>query len=247
MRDQGRAALGAVSFLTAVPVGRVTELNGADLRRGVVLFPVVGAAVGVVVALVAWSSAIVLPPLAAAALGVASWAALTAVFHLDGLADVADGVGAGLRGRDPLPAMHDPGLGTFGVVAVVLDLILKVALVAPLAGTAFPWELVAAAAVARLAPIALAWRLPYTGGGTGGWTSSVRARTTITALVLATAIAVPAVGVAGASVMFGAVALVVLVLGRWSRRRIGGVTGDVFGAATELGETLALAAVLATA
>ena len=65
------------------------------------LFPVVGAAVGALVATVAWGAAQVLPPFAAAILGVASGVAATAALHLDGLGDVADGIGASLGGRDP--------------------------------------------------------------------------------------------------------------------------------------------------
>lgn len=245
MREYARGALGAVAFLTTVPVGRLTEIREADLRRGVALFPLVGAGVGLIVAAVAWAAAIVLPPFPAGTLAVTAGVGVTAAFHLDGLGDMADGVGAPLGGRDPLPAMLDPRLGTFGVAAVVLDLVLKVSLVAALVGRGFPWAVVAAASMARVTPVSLAWPLAYVGSGTGGWTRDVRAGTVLAAMALASAVAGPAVGPLRMVLLLVVVGSVALVLARWSRRRLGGVTGDVFGASAELAETLSLAAAVA--
>jgi adenosylcobinamide-GDP ribazoletransferase len=243
MREQTRPALAALSFLTAVPLGRA-EISEGDLRRGALLFPVVGAAVGALVAAVAWGAEFVVPPFAASVLGVATGAAVTAGFHLDGLGDVADGIGASLTGHEPAHAMRDPRLGTFGVAAVTLDLLLKASLISALVVVGFPWAAVAAGALSRAAPIVLAWRLPYAGGGTGGWTDDIGVGTTMVASALALAIAVPSAGLAAAG-MAVAVAVVAVPIAWWSKRRLGGVTGDGFGAAAELGETLALVAAVA--
>lgn len=244
MRERTRPVLAALSFLTAVPVARGVVLGAPDLRRAAVLFPVVGAAVGAFVATVAWGAAQVLPPFAAAVLGVASGVAATAALHLDGLGDVADGVGASLGGRDPTEAMRDPRLGTFGIVTVALDLLLKSSLLSALVVAGFPWEVVAAGSISRVAPIAMAWRLPYLGGGTGGWTDGIGGGATAAAFVIGLAIAIPCAGLATPAMLL-AVAFVAIVLGSWSRRRLGGATGDVFGATIELGETFALVAALA--
>ena len=80
-----------------------------------------------------------LPTFAAAILGVASGVAATAALHLDGLGDVADGIGASLGGREPREAMRDPRLGTFGIAAVALDLLLKASLLSALVVAGFPW------------------------------------------------------------------------------------------------------------
>ena len=172
MSEHARS-LAALSFLTAVPVARGTVLGTPDLRRAAVLFPVVGGAVGAFVATIVWGAAHLVPPFAAAVLGVASGVAATAALHLDGLGDVADGVGASLGGREPAEAMRDPRLGTFGVAAVALDLLLKAAVLSALVEAGFPWPVVAAGAISRVAPIAIAWRLPYRGGGTGTWTDGI--------------------------------------------------------------------------
>jgi adenosylcobinamide-GDP ribazoletransferase len=151
--------------------------------------------------------------------------------------------------------MRDPRLGTLGVAAVVLDLLVKTSVLSALVAAGFPWAMVAAGAAARVAPIALAWRLPYVGRGTGGWTEGVGGTTAAAAAAIALTVAVGAslAGDGATSALATLAALVVAVvavtiaLGRWSRRRLEGVTGDVFGAAAELGETLALTAALAVA
>ncbi len=241
-----RPLAAAVTFLTAVPVGRDLHLDERDLRRGAAWFPLVGGAVGASVAATAWAAAHVLPATASAVLGIAAGVALTAAFHLDGLGDVADGIGAALTGRAPADVMRDPRLGTFGVAAVALDLLLKGSLLAALADGGFPWTVAGAGAVARVAPIALAWRLPYEGGGTGGWVRDVGVRTVGAATAIALCVAAPASRLATVG-MLVACALVCTFLGGWSRRHLGGVTGDVFGAAAELTDTLALAVAVAVA
>lgn len=244
MSDRTRPVRAALSFLTAVPVGRGVELGERDLRRGAGLFPVVGAAIGAMVALLAWASAQVLPAFVAAVIGVTAGVGATAALHLDGLGDVADGVGASLAGGDPAEAIRDPRLGTFGIAAVALDLMLKTSLLAALLAGGFPWPVVAACALSRVAPIAMAWRLPYAGGGTGTWTNDVGASAFGIALVVGLAVAIPSAGWATAWMLL-AVAISAVVVAWWSDRRLGGITGDGFGAAIELGETLALVAAVA--
>ena len=247
MRDGLRSAVAAVSFLTAVPIGRKTEIGARDLRRSLILFPAVGALIGGLTATVAWGAALALPPLPAAALGVAAGVVVTAAIHLDGLADTADGVGAALSGGDPSAAMHDPRLGVFGGVTLALDLLLKVSVVSALvAGPRFPVEAIAAGALGRAAMIALMTALPYAGpdSGTGGWTRGVGLGPCLVGLV-----SVSVVGVLAVGPMFGAMALAAVAVatgvGRWSHRSLGGVTGDTLGATIELTETFAMTASLA--
>lgn len=245
VRERLRSAAAAVTFLTAIPIPlRVEE---SDLRGGAVLFPVVGALVGGLVALVAWASSLALPPFVAAILGISAGALATAALHLDGLADLADGVGAALRGKDPAAVMRDPRLGTFGGAALGLDLLLKSAVLGELvARDGFVVAAVAAAALARVAPLALAVVLPYVGpaDGVGGWTARIGLGVCATALAIAASVGIGTTGPA-----FGAMALVgglaTALVGRWSAVHLGGVTGDGFGAAAELTETLALTTALA--
>jgi len=247
VHDGLRSAVAAVTFLTAIPLGRGTEVGGRDLRGGLVLFPVVGALIGALTAAVAWGAALAVPSFPAAVLGVAAGVLVTAAMHLDGLADTADGVGAALAGRDPSSVMHDPRLGTFGGAALSLDLLLKISVLSALvAGPRFPVEAIAAGALGRAAAIALIAALPYAGSesGTGGWTRGFGLGRCLAAIAMTSAIGVFAAGSAF-GVMAATGLVVVVIVGGWSRRRLGGVTGDTLGAAAELTETLALTAALA--
>jgi adenosylcobinamide-GDP ribazoletransferase len=247
VRDGLRSAVAAVTFLTAIPLGRSTGVDARDLRGALILFPAVGALVGALTAVVAWGAAFAMPSFPAAVLGVGAAVVVTAAMHLDGLADTADGIGAALSGGDPSTAMHDPRLGVFGGAALTLDLLLKVSVLSALvAGPGFPVEAIAAGALGRAAAIALMSALPYAGkeSGTGGWTQGVGLAPALVGISIASALGVLAVGPA-----FGAMAaagvVVAAILGRWSRRRLGGVSGDTLGATAELTETLALTAALA--
>jgi adenosylcobinamide-GDP ribazoletransferase len=247
VRNGMRSAAAAVTFLTAVPIGRRIEVGEHDLRNGVVLFPVVGALVGGFAGVVAWGATFVLPPLVAAVLGVTVGVVVTAALHVDGLADVADGMGAAFTGRDPSAAMRDARLGTFGEAALALDLILKTSVLMSLVpGPRFPFELLAAGALARVAPLALASILPYASsvGGSGGWTRRVGLFVVLAGTVIASAVGIATVGPRFFA-MLGTGILATALLGRWSAVHLGGVTGDVYGASIELTETLALTVALA--
>jgi adenosylcobinamide-GDP ribazoletransferase len=247
VRDGVRSAIAALTFLTAVPVGRRAAIAATDLGRGLVLFPVVGAAVGAAMGLVVWGTAQVVPPLPAAVLAVAAGVLLTGALHLDGLADIADGVGAVLSGRDPTEVMADPRLGTFGGAALTLDLLLKASVFAAFATEArFPWDAIAAGALARMSILGLAVALPYAGpdDGTGAWTARLDRRRCLAAFGIGAAIAVATSGLTFLP-MVAAAGVVCAVVGRWSSRHLDGMRGDTFGAAAELTETLALTAALA--
>jgi adenosylcobinamide-GDP ribazoletransferase len=245
----GRAlkdAAAAVSFLTRVPLGRF-ELAAEDVARGAILFPAVGAGIGALVAITAEGLAGILTPFLAAGVALALEALLTGAIHFDALADAADGLGAPAR-EHALEVMSDPVIGSFGAIALVIDALLKVGAVATLVSGDALLPVVAAFALGRAAPLGLGLWLPYARARSG----SGRALTDGTAwprasgLVLAAGIALAAVG--WDALVVGAAGLgVVLVIGLGARIRLGGVTGDVLGAAIELVTTAGLLAAVATA
>jgi adenosylcobinamide-GDP ribazoletransferase len=235
-----RAAAGALSFLTLVPIGRVVAVEARDVARGVVFFPVVGAGVGALTAAVAVGLHPWLPAFVAAGVALASAILVTGALHVDALADTFDAAGGGSRER-ALEIMRDSRLGTFGASALALDLLLKVGAIATLVrGGAVP-ALVAAGALSRAASPPLAAFLPYPRPGTGpGSVLTGAPRLQVAAAVgVGTAIAVLAVG-ADALWLAGAAAVVALVAGLAFRRWLGGATGDCLGAVTELCETTML-------
>jgi adenosylcobinamide-GDP ribazoletransferase len=236
-----RAAAAAVGFLTRVPVGRL-ELGAADVARGIVFFPVVGAGIGAAAGGIAALLHPSVPALAAAGIAVGGELLLTGGLHADGLADAADGLAARTRER-ALAIMRDPRIGAYGAAALVIALLVKAAALAALLETGDAvLAFLAAGALARTAPLPLAAALSYVqpvegpGGVLAGRIGPV---SLAVAGGLAAAVAILALRADGALMLAGA-ALVALGVGLVFRVRLGGVTGDVLGAAAELSGTAAL-------
>jgi adenosylcobinamide-GDP ribazoletransferase len=246
----GRAAAAALALLTRAPLPGRLVLDGGDLARGAGLFPVVGATVGALAGAAATLAADG-GPLLAGGLGVLVMALATGALHLDGLADAADALG-GRTPADALRIMRDHTLGAYGTTALVLDLLLKAAALGQLAsgGDAI---LVAAVAggLSRAAGAGLAAAAPYARieGETvaATFTRAVGRGPAALAIVLAVLGALAA-GTLGLALALAVVASAALVGARFVRR-LGGVTGDVLGAAIEISETCALvtAALLSSA
>ncbi|HCS37821.1 MAG TPA: adenosylcobinamide-GDP ribazoletransferase [Sphaerochaeta sp.] len=192
---------------------------------------------------IAWLLAPVGTPFLTGALVVAVLAILTRAFHLDGLADMADGFGGGWTRERVLEIMKDSHIGAFGVITLCLTLAVKVAAVAYLCGSGDIGFLVLVPLFSRLLVVLQAVVNPYARpeGGTAGrlvveaswkhllvsllWTGALLAAFgfipwKVVAIVLGTGLAVT---------------VYIAVVGR---RRIGGVTGDLLGATVELSETL---------
>lgn len=235
-----RAFAGALAFLTRIPVP--FTVTAADVARGAVVFPVVGAGIGASVGVVADVLARPLTAPLAAVLAVALGAALTGALHLDGLADTADALGGATRER-ALEIMRDHAIGAYGAVALVLGLATKLACVAALAarGDALRYVTCAVAA-ARVVPVVLGVVFPYarSEGAAGFMAAAGRARALVAfAIVVALCVLLHAWPLAIVTVCAAVVCGVV------ARRWLGGVTGDVLGAAAEVTELAALVAAVA--
>jgi adenosylcobinamide-GDP ribazoletransferase len=227
------SALAAVAFLTRIPVGRRSYEVGA----GAALFPVVGAAVGAAVGGVAYGLAQELPALVAAGIALLLGALLTGALHLDGLADTADALGARSRER-ALAIMRDHAIGTYGVAALALDLLVKAAALASLCGRGrVVLEALAAGALSRAVPVVLALALAPVRADGAGAAFRVTPVAAIVAVVLAAALAIPA-----NALLIAVAVAVTVVIGAWLYRWLGGRTGDTLGAAVELAETAVLVA-----
>ncbi len=234
----------AAAFLTRLPLP-VPEGRGIAAVAGACrAFPLVGAAIGLAAGAVFLAAQFLgLGVWLAAALAVTCQVLLSGALHEDGLADVVDGLGAYERARR-LEIMRDSRIGTYGVLALILATVLRIAAVAGLADNALAGLVVAAA----LSRAVMAWPMallpparddglvasagtPPRGGVIEG---------ALIALVLALVISGPAGILAAATAAFAALSVAWLV-----GRAIGGITGDVIGAAQVLAEIAALLALVA--
>lgn len=227
----------ALQFLTRLPTPRIPSRD-SDFAASMRWFPAVGLVVGLVVASAAWAGAQI-DPWTGALAALVAWVAVTGALHLDGLSDLADAKGAAHKSRERLlEVLADPHVGSFGVVAIVLQLIAKLVLLHGLVvASAFP-ALVLVPFAARIGPLLWSRWLPPLHAGLGArFASVIRIRDIVGWAVLlpvATLIA-PAILVAP---------LMIAGWWLWLRRRLGGVSGDCHGAGIELVETGLLAALL---
>jgi adenosylcobinamide-GDP ribazoletransferase len=259
VRHELRLAFVALQFLTRVPVPRWVGFEPAWLQACLRHFPLVGAGVGAVAAVVLWAGLALWTPAVAAALCVVATVWLTGAFHEDGLADTCDGLGGAVSRERALAIMKDSRIGSYGAAGLVLALVLKVATVAALAVDVNALASTAAAlvwghAASRAAPVLLVWQLPYAGdpehakakplatqiGGPG--VAAALAWLAVLAAVLAQL--QPSLWIALAA-STAAAALATLWCARWLRRRLGGFTGDTLGATQQITELAVLLAWLA--
>jgi len=237
----------AVRYLTILPVPgpAVPASSGpslADLGRSAAWFPIVGLGLGLVLALAQWAASRLFPPLLVGLLTIAAWKLLTGGLHLDGLADCLDG----LAGRDAahrLAIMRDSRIGAFAAIGLVLVLLLDVAAVAEMADDRRWRALVVAPTVARATPLVLARLFPPArrDGQGASFQASVGRVPTVLAVALASLVAVVVLGWTGVVAALAGL-LAAVLLGWLLAIRLGGVTGDVLGAAVEVAELTVLLA-----
>jgi len=237
-----RGVLAALVFLSRLPLPRL-ELTASDAGRAVPWYPAVGVALGGLAALAGVAGAAA-DPLLGAAVYVAAMAALSGGLHLDGLADTADAWVGGLGERErTLAIMKDPACGPAAVTTLVVTLGLRLA-AAQAVLTAGAWPaLLLAPALGRATVPALFLTTAYVrAGGLGSALAGHLPRNGARLSLAITAGVALLGGWPGAAALLAA-ALVLALLRRAFRRRLGGITGDTAGAAIELCETTALVAV----
>ncbi|MEL6478701.1 MAG: adenosylcobinamide-GDP ribazoletransferase [Pseudomonadota bacterium] len=251
--SQGVLFLSAVQFLTRLPVPEHPWSPG-QLARASRYFPLVGALVGGLSALVWLGASALLPAPLAAGLTLAASIALTGALHEDGLADTVDALGGHAARDRALEIMRDSRIGTYGALALILSVGLRwaaLAALAPLAGAA---ALITAATLGRAAMVPVSRLLPYARGegagqqiapGPNGLDLAIALATALVALGLLLLVAVPP---SGLLILVTVSPLAAALPFRAAARRLGGYTGDVLGAigqAVEIAVLVTVAGLLA--
>lgn len=247
----GSESLGtALRFLTRIPLPVGSGAAGSEPKElvgSITSFPLVGAILGGV--LVATDSVLggKLPPLAVNTILLAVTALLTGGMHLDGLMDSADGLFGGRTPERRLEIMRDSRVGSYGVQAGALVLVLKLGLLSAFEPGARIGLLIAFPACGRWAMAIVMGYYPYPreGGGLGrtfteGAGARERAAVTVVLLLILGASALLGLPLIQALLAVAASGLVAHALARRAAALVGGVTGDVFGAINEVAEIVFL-------
>jgi adenosylcobinamide-GDP ribazoletransferase len=229
----------ALQFLTRLPVRGPERWPEGALSASVPMFPLIGLLIGAAGAL-AFAIAIwlALPPAIAAILAVAAQVLLTGGLHEDGLADLADGFGGGGTRENKLSIMRDPRLGSFGALALILALLVRIAAIAALAQPAtIAAVLVAAGGISRaVVPPVMLWLAPARSEGlaaASGRPHPARVLAGFGVAGLLALVLLPSALALSATLLAAGGALGLAIL---ARRQVGGHTGDVLGAAQQLAE-----------
>jgi adenosylcobinamide-GDP ribazoletransferase len=230
----------AFQFLTVLPVPDALLRVPPPLSASLVYFPLVGAGLGGLLAFADHLLRLWIPTLPASAIVIALLALVTGALHLDGLADTCDGLLSPGRSRaERLEIMRDSGLGAFGFLGLLLVLAVQVSSLAMVPPSARAGVLVTALALGRWAIVYSYAAYPYARQDAGP-SASLKAGASPRVLVLGTSAAVLASLTAGLHGLL--IALIVgaatLVLVRKMAECVGGITGDLCGAACEASQTL---------
>ena len=233
------AFFAALQFLTLFPWPKRMDHSADEVGRSTIFFPVIGLLLGLI--LVLFNS--LLKPFASSTLSsvflIAILAWLTRGLHLDGLGDTFDGLGAGGDRERILRVMDDSHTGAFGLIAIVLLLFFKIHAIESLDNER--WRaLLAAPILGRWAMVLLGYRSQAAKPGLGSTLIDHLEKKHIVFATLFTLLLVAAILHGAGIAMMIWVAIFVLASKSYFHRRLGGVTGDTFGAVGELSETSVL-------
>lgn len=232
----------ALQFLTILPIRLRHAPRGEESGASLLWYPVVGLVIGLLLIVVQWLLAD-LPITLQAALVLGFWVLITGGLHLDGLADTVDAWVGGRGDRErTLAIMKDPNCGPMGVLALLLTLLVKYAALLTIIESSLWWVLLVAPWAGRWLLPALLLTTPYVRpGGLGEAIYEHMPRGWLPAVLFVHGFAMMIIGGLAWLVI---VLLFAVIYRALLKHRLGGTTGDTAGALVELGETLALVALV---
>ena len=241
MRNEGAVFLLAVQFLTRLPIGSAQLYTPERMAASVRYYPLVGGLVGAFSALAFYLASFVFPVLVSILFAIAAGLLITGVFHEDGLADTFDGIGGGVTRERALEIMKDSRLGTYGTLALLTVLAVKVIALTALPLMLIPIALIAGHGLSRLSSILVIATSRYVRDeGTG---KPVAGGISTGGLLIAglTGLAFVAYWLAFYSPLAllwagGGLLLGHCLMRLFFERKLGGYTGDTLGAVQQLSE-----------
>jgi adenosylcobinamide-GDP ribazoletransferase len=241
VRQQFNIFLGALMFMTRLPVGKGYVFRSEDLPRSAVYFPIVGVMIGSLAGLVVLCSEPFFPPVVSVLFCMGTTVLLTGALHEDGLADAMDGLLGGKEPRQRLEIMRDSRLGSYGALALWFSLSAKAFVLTSLleegvlkAVTA----LIVAQGLGRAATVALLFSHPYVRSDQSKATpfgNAVTLKEALLASIFPVLLSFVLLGNKSVLTLIAAAAGT-WAAGRYFQKKIGGITGDCLGAASQFVE-----------
>lgn len=234
----------AAQFLTRLPVPKNLNPTKEEFGACAPWYPVVGLIVGGILAVAAWGVlSLPLAPGIAAILLLVLGTLLTGAFHEDGLADTVDGMGGGWTKESILRIMRDSRIGSYGALAVVFLILIRVTSLWGTEPAYWPHALIVAHVLSRWSILPLMKFMPYARADQPGLGKPIVESITSGGLLVSTlGVAFFCIAIAGG---VGLISMIVasvtaFIMGRFFKKRIGGMTGDCLGAVNVLCEVAVL-------
>lgn len=236
------AFLHAVAFLTRIPVP-APAYSAEEWQKSAAYYPLVGALLGVMLWLGATFTHFLFPPAISAVLTILLWIYLTGGLHLDGWMDVADGLGSNRSREKMLEIMKDSRVGAMGTIAAIMLIMVKAAAVYELSANAVP--LLVPPLIGRCMLVFSIWFFPYlTNSGLGeGLRNGLSKTKLLVNAFFSLGLAILLFKAAGLLICIGSL-VAAWLLSRYLYRKLGGLTGDCYGAIVEGTEAASLLLIL---
>ena len=234
--------LTALQFLTLIRISKGLDTTGENLGRSMSCFPVVGLFIGLILVAVRIVFSHILPSSLVDVLVIVVLVVLAGAFHLDGFADTVDGLAGGKDQEKTLDIMRDSQIGSFAVVGLILLLVLKVFALMEVPAEIKNRTLLIIPVLGRWSTVQLASGYTYARSDPGtalAFTRFAGRKEYIISTLITAVILIGLFQLEGLMIMLIIAALTIL-FGHFFKRRIGGVTGDIMGAACEINEIATL-------
>ena len=236
-----RGLIFSLQFLTRIPINIQVEMNSINISKSTFFFPFIGMLIGAVSA-AAYYIGLFIGKDIAALFAVLALIFITGGLHIDGLSDTCDGFFSSRKRERILEIMKDSHSGTFGVIAVVLDILVKYILFSRLQANVIPILMLSCANARLNAVMLMCFTKCARPGGMGAMFSGNSNKkyfylgatlyVALTIMVFNYKFLVP----------LAAAFIVALLIAYKSYKTIGGLTGDVYGASIEISEIVSILA-----
>lgn len=237
-----------IQFMTRIPIPIQVEADEDTFAKGIVFFPFIGLIVGTVTAVVYYLASFLVPGMPAAFMAVAAGIVMTGGIHLDGLSDTCDGIFSARSKERMLEIMKDSRLGTFGGVALILDIVGRISFIADMNPAVGAVALITAPVIAKSMTVLLIRTSKNAREGGMGNFFLGRTRWNQTAIALLSGLLfVLWIGGFKGGAIFALSIGVICLYKILVYKKIGGMTGDTLGAGSEVIELFVLLAFSAMA
>jgi len=236
-----------LQFLTRIHIAKQSEWSAASFGRSVKFFPLIGAILGILLVMINHLfteylpfTGFYMPPHVLATLLILANIVLTGGLHCDGLMDTMDGIFSGRSKERMLEIMKDSRVGANGVMAFVLLIIMKWSLLMDISPISLPTALLVMPVLGRFAMVMGITVFPYARpDGIGKAFAEYADKYTLYISLFLTLLLIVPLGKL-AIISMVAVSIFTMLFARFVTKLLGGLTGDIYGAISELAEILVL-------